>query len=222
MKDLRKGTYVALAALPSLVGLTGWSAPAADTAAVDAPQLVRVPGKVHGLAQPRFDVGEAPNSLKLGTLEIVLAKTPAQQAALKQLLAAQQDPKSPEYHHFLTPAEYGVRFGASDATLSAVTQWLESNGFKVRPVAANRSQLYFSGTKAQVEAAFHTQIHLFDVNGERHFANVTVPEVPAGIAPLVADVQGLHDFYPRSTLRKHRLNRSAVPDTTYNGGQTNY
>ena len=65
----------------------------------------------------RFDAGEAPASLQLNGLDIVFTKSPAQERTLQALLAAQQDPKSPQYHQWLTPAEYGQRFGASDATL---------------------------------------------------------------------------------------------------------
>lgn len=188
-------------------------------------QLVPLPGHVHGLAQPRFDLGEAPGSMHMGGLELVLAKTAAQKQALEQLLAAQQDPKSPQYHHWLTPSEYGTRFGASDATVAALSQWLEANGFKVDALPANRSQLRFHGTKAQVEAAFHTQIHLFEVGGAKHFANVTDPEVPAALAPLIASIRGLHDFYPKSGVRTRRATPAmpgAQPQITYDGGKQNW
>jgi subtilase family serine protease len=188
-------------------------------------QLVRLPGNVHGLAQPRFDIGEAPSSVEMGALELVLAKTAAQKEALELLLAAQQDPKSPQYHHWLTPAEYGTRFGASNATVAALSQWLEVNGFKVDAPPANRSQLRFHGTKAQVEAAFHTQIHLFEVGGVRHYANVTDPEVPTALAPLIISIRGLHDFYPKSSLRTRRATPAiagAQPQTTYDGGKENF
>ena len=177
-------------------------------------EFVALPGHVHRLAQPRFDIGEAPPSLQMAGLELVLARTPAQAKALESLLAAQQDPKSPQYHHWLTPAEFGARFGASDATFAALSQWLDSNGFRVDQPAASRSRLRFHGTKAQVEAAFHTQIHLFDVGGAKHFANVTDPQFPAALAPLITAIRGLHDFYPKSTVER---DKSARPLTTYGG-----
>ncbi len=195
------------------------------TSATRAPsQLVPLPGHVHGLAQPRFDAGEAPDSLQMGGLELVLAQTPAQEQALQQLLAEQQDPKSPQYHHWLTPSQFGARFGASDATVAALSQWLEASGFKVDPLPASRSRLAFHGTKAQVEAALHVQIHLFEVGGEKHFANVTDPEVPANLAQLIIAIRGLHDFYPNSGLRTRHVTPAAAgaqPQVNY-GSSTNH
>jgi subtilase family serine protease len=196
-----------------------------------APDLVPLPGHVHALVQPRFDLGEAPDSLAMPGFELVVAKTPAQEQALVALLDAQQDPGSPQYHQWLTPAQYGERFGASHAAIAALSRWLETNGLKVDAVGASRTHLSFHGSKAQVEAAFHTRIHLFDVEGERHFANVSAPLVPAGLAPLIAEIRGLHDFYPQPGVRSratraHGVRSTAAshstPDITYDGGQQNW
>ncbi len=167
----------------------------------------------------------------MGTLELVFAKTPAQEQALSELLADQQDSKSSLYHHWLTPSQYGARFGASEASIEALSNWLKSNGFEVGTVPAGRGHLPFSGTKSQVEAAFHTSIHLFNVNGERHFANVSDPMVPAAFVSTVAAIRGLNDFYPRPgvipmnavprfvlpTLAGMAARSSASPDTYYPG-----
>ena len=197
------------------------SDPASSATAAGSSQMVRLTGHVHGLAQARFDIGEAPDSLRITSLELVLSKSAAQEAVLKQLLAAQHDPKSAQYHQWLTPAQFGARFGASETTVAALTQWLEANGFQVDGLPASRSWLRFHGTKAQVEATFHTEIHLFEVGGVKHFANVSDPEVPAELAPLIAAIQGLHDFYLTSSVRTLPL-KSVHPQTTYNGGTNNY
>jgi subtilase family serine protease len=182
-------------------------------------QAVRVRGHVHQLAQPRFDRGNAPDSLAMHSLQLVLAKSAAQKQALAKLLAAQHDPSSPQYHRWLSPSEYGARFGVSEATVSALTQWLEENGFKVDALPASRARLTFHGSKAQVEAAFHTEIHLFEVDGEQHFANISNPEVPSTVGSAIMAIQGLHDFYPKSSLKIQRP--QATPQTTYNAGQSN-
>jgi hypothetical protein len=199
--------------------------------AAAAPDLVPLPGHVHVLAQPRFDLGEAPDSLAMPGFELVVAKTPAQEQALEALLDAQQDPKSSQYHRWLTPAQYGARFGASNAAIAALSRWLETSGLRVDAVPASRTHLNFHGSKAQVEAAFHTRIHLFDVGGQRHFANVSAPLVPATLAPLIMEISGLHDFYPQPGVRSrptraHGVRATAAsrstPDITYDGGQENW
>jgi subtilase family serine protease len=227
--SLRRGRIVALAGAAAWLLSASLSAGPhelpASGAAVAATAMVSLPGHVHRLAQPQFDLGEAPSSLAMGGLEIIFAKTAAQERALGQLLAAQQDPKSPEYHHWLTPAQYGTRFGASDATVTALMQWLEANGFKVDALPPNRAQLRFHGTKAQVEAAFHTEIHLFDVNGTRHYANVTDPQLPAALAAHITAIRGLHDFYPQPDARISPAKPAAggaQPQITWDGGSLNY
>jgi subtilase family serine protease len=59
----------------------------------------------------------------------------------------------------------------------------------------------FSGSAGQVQRAFHTSIHNLDVNGARHIANVTDPQIPAALAPAVAGVVSMHDFMPRKMAR---------------------
>jgi subtilase family serine protease len=173
------------------LSLTAAGAPVSNT------DLVPLSGNVHRFARAQFDAGEAPSTLRTSGLDIVFAKTPAQQRALQQLLAAQQDAKSPQYHKWLTPAQYGQRFGASDATLAAVTNWLKSNGLSVGQLPPGRGHLPFFGSKAQVEGALHTPIHLFTAAGEQHYANVSAPMIPASLTTAITAIRGLNDFHPR-------------------------
>ena len=59
----------------------------------------------------------------------------------------------------------------------------------------------FSGTAAQVQQAFHTEIHRYTVNGEDHWANASDPQIPAALAPVVAGVNSLHNFPKRPMYR---------------------
>jgi subtilase family serine protease len=193
--------------------------------------LARLAGHVHKFALPQFDAGEAPNSLRMGGLELIIAKTPAQQKALDKLVTEQQSPKSPQYHRWLTPAGYGARFGASETTVAVLSRWLESNGLHVGTVPAGRAHLSFTGDKEKIEAAFHTQIHLFNVGGEQHYANIDDPMIPEALKPLIAAARGLNDFYPTPgvkpmnsnahdvalALAGHDARALASPDTFYSG-----
>jgi len=215
--------------------LTMLAAAAISLAAAGAPvanaDLVPLSGNVHAFARAQFDAGEAPSTLRPKGLDIVFAKTPEQERALQQLLAAQQDPKSPQYHKWLSPAQYGLKYGASDGTLAAVTNWLESNGLAVGQVPAGRGHLPFFGSKAQVEGALRTHIHLFEVAGEQHYANVSAPLIPASLTSVISGIRGLNDFHPRPGVHVPRgatpprahlhAHASDAPDTYY-AGSNNY
>ena len=49
-----------------------------------------------------------------------------QESQLEQLIAQQNNPKSPLYHHYLTPQQFGAQFGAAQADLEKVTGWLQA------------------------------------------------------------------------------------------------
>jgi subtilase family serine protease len=214
-----------------LTGVGAASAQSQSSKASAESGLARLPGHVHMLALPRFDAGEAPNSLRIGGLELIIAKTPEQQRALDKLVADQQNPKSPQYHRWLTPADYGAQFGARNATIAALSSWLESNGLQVGTLPAGRGHLPFTGDKEKIEAAFHTQIHLFNASGEQHYANVSDPMIPAALKPMIAAARGLNDFYPTPgvkpmkaaprnvalALAGHDARALASPDTFYSG-----
>ena len=53
------------------------------------------------------------------------------QAALSALLVRQQDPGSPDYHRWLTPEEFGERFGQPTELYEPAAHWLEGSGFAV-------------------------------------------------------------------------------------------
>ena len=193
-------------------------------------ELVPLTGNVHRLARAQFDVGEAPGSLRLTGLDIVFARTPEQEHALQQLLSDQQDRTSPQYHHWLTPAQYGARFGVSDATFAAVAAWLKASGLTVGALPPGRGHLAFFGSKAQIEGALHTRIHLFDVQGERHYANVSDPLMPGAMQTAVSAIRGLNDFHPKPGVRpqaapmallwagNRRARSTPEPSTFYLGG----
>ena len=174
------------------------------TAAIDARRPVVVRGSVPVQAQARFDRGAVRPDFQLGNITLMLKPTAAQQAALEELLAEQQDPASPNYHNWLTPETYADRFGSSAADLDRIAAWLRSEGFAVTYTARGRDFISFSGTAGQVQAALRTEIHRYQVGSEAHFANATELALPAAIEPMVAAVLGLNDFHPRPPRRQLR------------------
>jgi subtilase family serine protease len=160
--------------------------------------LRRIAGSVHPLARPENDVGRAPSNQVLHRMILVLKKDAAQQAALDQLTVVQQDPQSPQFHKWLTPENYGEHFGISLNDQQQLIQWLQNENFTIDDTAPARWTITFSGTAAQAEHAFHTEIHLYQTleTGTVHYANATEVQVAEALSEVVAGVLGLHDFPP--------------------------
>jgi subtilase family serine protease len=166
-------------------------------------------GSLHPMAQAQFDAGRVPAATKLQGISIFFSRSEEQEADLQALIADQQDPASPLYHQWLNPDQFAARFGLADADLDKVKNWLQQQGFSVDSVARSRNSIRFSGTVGQVERAFSTQMHYYNVEGKQHFAPSTELSVPAALAPVVLAVRNLNDF-----RLKHMHIAPARPDFT--------
>ncbi|HVB88006.1 MAG TPA: Ig-like domain repeat protein [Candidatus Dormibacteraeota bacterium] len=173
--------------------------PSGITQAIDAAHLTILQGNVNPLAQARFDRGAAPSSLPMQRMLLVLKRSGQQEDALDTLLQQQQDASSPNYHHWLTPQQFGQQFGPSNQDIQTIASWLESQGFQLDRVSNGRTVIEFSGTAGEVQSAFHTSIDQYLVNGENHWANASDPAIPAALTPVVAGIDTLYNF-PRTPL----------------------
>ena len=144
-------------------------------------------------------------STRMSHLQLVLKRDDKREAALEQLLKAQHDPKSPLFHHWLTPQQYGKTFGVADADLTAAASWLKSQGFTVNGVYPNKMQIDFSGSAGQVEQAFHTRENIYSVNGEPRLGNTSDISVPLALKPIVVGVAGLTSLRPQAQHIKPRI-----------------
>ncbi|HEX4309591.1 MAG TPA: protease pro-enzyme activation domain-containing protein, partial [Acidobacteriaceae bacterium] len=174
--------------------------------------VVTLNGNLHPMARPEFDRGPLADQTRLNRMVLLLQPDSDQQKALDALVQAQHDPNSSMYHQWISAAEYGQRFGASDADVAKVSSWLASHGFTVEPVQAGRRAILFSGNAAQVADTFHTEIHRFAVGGVMHIANTLDPQIPAALAPVVSGVLSLHDFRRSSAIRS--IHEVTAPEST--------
>lgn len=167
---------------------------------VDASDRVQLHGSVHPLLKIAIDQGKTDSHRLLYGASLVFRLSSEQQAELDGLLRDQQDPSSLLYHKWLTPDEYGRRFGLSDGDLANVTSWLQSQGLLVESVSSSRTEVFFTGDVGLVEKAFATRIDDYTFRGEQHFANRDPISVPSALAPELLGVRGLTNFPPRSRL----------------------
>ncbi len=165
-----------------------------------------------GLAR---DEGEVHASLVLPRMVMHFAMTPAQRSDLDQLLKAQQDRRSPQYHQFLTPEQYAARFGLDSRDIDRVVRWLENAGFVNPQVARSKTWISFSGTAAEAEAAFHVSMHRYSLNGETHYANAGDPQLPKALEGIVEGVRGFHNFAMKPFARRPRPNFTSSSDGSH-------
>lgn len=182
---------------------------------IDESRVVTLAGNVHPMARADFETGPVPGDMRIARMVMLLKPSARQQADLDALVAAQQDPHSGQYHQFLTPAQYGARFGASNRDLDRLTRWLAGHGFTIDEVAANHRLIVFSGNAGQVADTFHAEMRRFSVNGAMHVANVEDPQIPSALAPVVAGIVSLNDFQHARAL--HSQKARPLPEWNLSG-----
>jgi pseudomonalisin len=216
LKRKTVGTALAVGLLCGALRILGGpQAPAPQkriTEPIDNGRAIRLPRTTHPRIRRAQDNGRVAQDLQMDRAVLTLKSSPEQQADLERLLADQQDPSSPQYHQWLTPQQFGERFGPSTEDVSVITNWLQSHGLTVNNISDGRREIEFSGTASQVGQAFQTEIHRYDFNGEMHVANATDIAIPQAFSPVVQGVFSLHDFGSRKKILRRR------PDLNFSSG----
>ncbi len=190
---MRKWLVTVFVAVVALV-FAGLGFANAPRQVIDNHDVVVLQGNVHPMAMPQYDIGSADPALPMQHMILTLKLSPAKQAALDRFLSEVQDPHSSVYHHWLTPEEFGERFGPSTQAITQINNWLRSQGFTIDQVAKGRMWINFSGTVADVEGAFHTEIHDYLIDGKIYHANDRDPAIPRALAGVVGGVVSLNSF----------------------------
>ena len=113
-------------------------------------------------------------------------------AALNQFLSDLYNPKSPVFHHFITPEEFTDRYCPTVSEYDHVMTFAEQYGLHVTGTHSNRTVIDVSGTVAAAEQAFSVHLRSY-VN--RHCIIFQGPDrpptVPTNVAGQVSGVIGL-------------------------------
>ncbi len=157
------------------------------------------------------DLGQVPDSTPIRRIQVVLKRSAEQEKQLETLLRQQQDASSPDYHHWLTPAEFGARFGANQAEIDGLTGWLTAQGFGSIHVNAGRTVVELSGPASAVRSAFQTSLHSVSFAGGTYYANVTAATVPKSFASLIAGVRSLNNLPGPSVPEGQTVSRDSKP-----------
>jgi subtilase family serine protease len=134
------------------------------------------------------------------TASFDVALAPPHAAAESAFITSLSDTASSNYHHYLSPAEFATRYGASAATVTAVTNYLEGYGLHVGALSAGRVILHASGPSSDIAHAFDAPVATVRLSGGRLAAQFEAKAtLPAAIAHDVVGVAGLSSVVPIGT-----------------------
>ena len=156
-----------------------------------------LPGTVSRLLSAFERLGPLQGSRQI-TLTLPLALP--DRAALNQFVTGLYTPGSPSFRKFLTPSQFGQRFGAATSEISAATAALERLGLNVLPAGPNHLYLRATAPVATIEHVFSTTLERLGLaghallSGQDYFANTSAIRLPATLSGLITSVIGLDDF----------------------------
>jgi subtilase family serine protease len=197
--------------LPAIMGAAAKTEPQSPqiVGPLDESQRVTLAGNTRPEAAPENDFGMVPDSHPMPHMQLLLRRSPVRETALENAIDARNDLNSPDYHKWLTADAIGLRFGPTAADIAKITAWLVRHDFQVNGVSPGGMFIDFSGTAGDVREAFHISIHALQVSGVDHIANMSDPQIPRALAPVIAGVVSLDDFRPHPTV---------IPKTAYTFG----
>jgi hypothetical protein len=178
---------------------------------IDRSRLAATAGAVSGEAAGAEDLGVRDASAPMEHMQLVLQRPQERQAAFDAEVVALHQRGNPSYHKWLTPETIGAEFGPSASDIAALTVYLQAEGFTVNGVGKSGMFVDFSGTVAQVQASFHTEIHnLRLATGEERYSAVRDAQLPEALMPLVAGFVSLNNISPHPTVVPMRAAVQAV------------
>ncbi len=126
-------------------------------------------------------------------LQLAIGLPVRNELELDALLGDISDPKSPQYRHFLTPAEFTARFGPSEQDYESIVAFANAHGLTITARFSNRLALGISGNASAVNEAFHIQLTTRQrPDGSSFYAPDREPSVDLDTKLL--DVSGLDDY----------------------------
>src|SRR3984885_12867241 len=168
------------------------------TTPINEAQLVTLVGNTRFDANAHTDRGRVADSFELQHMLLQLRRPAELEDAFAKYIETETDRSSPNFRRWMSAKEQGETFGLAQQDIDTITDWLRSKGFAVGQVYPSRMVIDFSGTAGKIRDAFHTEIHDLDVLGEKHYANMSDPKIPAALAPAVVGVVSMHNFKPHA------------------------
>ena len=161
-------------------------------------------GSTAPFAAAHNSLGAVPASNRL-TIEVWLKP---QTAAAANYATGVSTPGSPLFEHYLSPAAYTARFGATSQEAKSVESWLKSAGFTGVSADSGRDYVQATAAVSTIDAAMKVQLNYYrptaSVNAGQYRlrANDRAVSLPASVAASTLGVTGLDNAAPTRTYSR--------------------
>ena len=154
------------------------------TRPIDSSRMYTLAGNTRGEANAQNDRGKVADTFAMDHMLLQLQRSPEREQALRNFIDQQHDSASPNFHKWLTAAEFGQMYGPAPQDIETVSGWLRSSGFTVNTVYPSGMSIDFSGTAGQV-----------------------IGGIPYGNSQALGKRERSHCEYERSSDSRKRLRR---------------
>ena len=150
-------------------------------------------------------------------ISLMLSLKLPDRAAAQSFVRSVSDPKNAAYGRYLTPSQFGERFGVASADYEDLISWATSNGLQVKPTAA-RTSVTVTGSATKIEQLFATKLTQYNTpSGRVGFAPSQTPVMPAALGSKVASVIGLSNAKQIASLYRLADRNPVQPNDTGTG-----
>jgi subtilase family serine protease len=159
-----------------------------------------------------------------GPLDVAfdVALAPSRQGALTRFIASLSDPASPNYHHYLSTAQFARRFGAASASVAAVRSYFAGYGLRVGTLSKGHVILHVAGSSANVARAFDTPLTVVrrrdGVLAAQFRAPATLPAIVAHDVAAVAGLSSVESVHAASVISHASSHAGAAACASASGG----
>jgi len=192
---------VAALAATTMAVAAGGAAAHADTAPTADDAVATQPGSAAPFAVAGNAMGVVPPGNRLTVQFWLKSRT----AAAASYASAVSTPGSRLFEHYLTPAAYTARFGATAHEAASVESWLKSAGFTGVSTDPGRDYVAATAPVSTIDTALGTQLRYYratagvNAGGYRLRANDRPVSLPAAVAASILGVTGLENAAPVKT-----------------------
>jgi subtilase family serine protease len=154
-------------------------------------------------------------------LHLTVTLKPRDPAALAAYAKAVSTPGAPSYHHYLSPDQFGHRFGATAVQLRRIRTAFARHGLTLGDASAGRLSIPLAANVSTIERGLDVQLRrVRRPDGRAVVAATRAPAIAAGAAPGVQSIVGLDSSSAPQPLTRRARHPGPLAQPLENGAST--